>query len=110
MSSENEHGEAVAVVLDEGSQLSLRELCIACALSAEQVMALMEEGVIEPQQIGSQQTGEPLRFSGVCVRKVRRVVRLERDLGVNHAGAALALELLEEIEQLRARVRRLERR
>lgn len=105
MTPEHEHAEAVAVVLDEGSQLTLRELCIACALSAEQVMALMDEGVIEPQAIEG-----ALTFSGVCVRKVRRVVRLERDLGVNHAGAALALELLEEIEQLRARIRRLERR
>ncbi|WP_078083572.1 chaperone modulator CbpM [Microbulbifer mangrovi] len=105
MASSNEHAEAVAVILDEGSQLTLRELCIACALSAEQVMALMDEGVIEPQP-----AGDSLMFSGVCVRKVRRVVRLERDLGVNHAGAALALELLEEIEQLRARLRRLERR
>ncbi|QKX15588.1 chaperone modulator CbpM [Microbulbifer sp. YPW1] len=105
MTPEHEQAEAVAVVLDEGSQLTLRELCIACALSAEQVMALMDEGVIEPQAIEG-----ALTFSGVCVRKVRRVVRLERDLGVNHAGAALALELLEEIEQLRARIRRLERR
>lgn len=105
MTPEHEQAEAVAVVLDEGSQLTLRELCIACALAAEQVMALMDEGVIEPQAIEG-----ALTFSGVCVRKVRRVVRLERDLGVNHAGAALALELLEEIEQLRARIRRLERR
>ena len=102
MSSENEHS---AILLDENSQLTLRELCIACALTAEQVMALMEEGVIEPHV-----ATEPMIFSGVCVRRVRRVVRLERDLGVNHAGAALALELLEEIEQLRARIRRLERR
>ncbi|WP_299591571.1 chaperone modulator CbpM [uncultured Microbulbifer sp.] len=97
--------ESTAVILDENSQLTLRELCIACALSAEQVMALMEEGVIEPHR-----ATDPMKFSGVCVRRVRRVVHLERDLGVNHAGAALALELLEEIEQLRARIRRLERR
>ncbi|MBB5212042.1 chaperone modulator CbpM [Microbulbifer hydrolyticus] len=105
MPPENEYTETTAVILDENSQLTLRELCIACALSAEQIMALMEEGVIEPH--GST---DPLRFSGICVQRVRRVVRLERDLGVNHAGAALALELLEEIEQLRARIRRLERR
>ena len=105
MPSENEHSGQTAVVLDESSILTLRELCVACSLSAEQVMALMDEGVIEPHP-GS----GALVFSGVCVRRVRRVVRLEQDLGVNHAGAALALELLEEIEQLRARIHRLERR
>jgi chaperone modulatory protein CbpM len=31
--------------------------------------------------------------------------RLQRDLGVNLAGAALALELLQEIEALRARLK-----
>ncbi|MBN8430909.1 MerR family transcriptional regulator [Microbulbifer salipaludis] len=104
MPTEYEPSEA-AVILDEDSLLTLRELCIACSLSAEQVMALMDEGVIEPHR-----ASRSLAFSGVCVRRVRRVVRLEQDLGVNHAGAALALELLEEIEQLRARIRRLERR
>jgi chaperone modulatory protein CbpM len=38
---------------------------------------------------------------------VRFVVRVERDLGVNVAGAALALDLLEELEGLRERIERL---
>jgi chaperone modulatory protein CbpM len=33
-------------------------------------------------------------------------VHLQRDLGVNLAGAALALELLDRIEHLRAQLRR----
>ena len=33
--------------------------------------------------------------------------RLQRDLGLNLAGAALALELLEEIDALRARLQAL---
>jgi chaperone modulatory protein CbpM len=32
---------------------------------------------------------------------VQRVLRLQHDFGVNLAGAALALDLLEEIERLR---------
>ncbi|WP_105104429.1 chaperone modulator CbpM [Microbulbifer pacificus] len=95
---------AAAVVLDEDSRVTLRELCNACALTAEQVMMLVDEGVIDAQS-----TSGTLVFSGISVCRVRKVVRMERDLGVNHAGAALALELLEEIEQLRARIRRLER-
>lgn len=45
---------------------------------------------------------------GISVRRVRCAQRLEQDLGVNIAGAALALELLEELERLRARLHRLE--
>ena len=41
------------------------------------------------------------RFSGAQLRRARIALRLERDLGVNAAGVALALELLEELEQLR---------
>ncbi len=48
------------------------------------------------------------RFPGVSVRRVRTVVRLQRDLGVNVAGAALAIELLDEINALRARLEALE--
>jgi chaperone modulatory protein CbpM len=33
-------------------------------------------------------------------------VHLQRDLGLNLAGAALALELLDQIENLRAQLRR----
>jgi chaperone modulatory protein CbpM len=91
-------------VLEEEIELSLVDLCRACQLPAEQVFELVEEGVIEP--LGR----DPAhwRFRGVSVRRVRRVRRLEQDLGVNLAGAALALDLLEELERLRVRLRRFE--
>ncbi|WP_299584860.1 chaperone modulator CbpM [uncultured Microbulbifer sp.] len=93
------------VLLDEESELSLSELCRACGVPAERIIALVEEGVIEPRQRESQ-----WHFSGICVRRVRRAYTLERDLGVNLAGAALAIELLEEIERLQAHLARLEQR
>ena len=91
-------------VVEEDVELTLVELCQACQMEAEQVFDLVEQGVIEP--LGH----DPARwrFRGVSMRRVRLVQRLERDLGVNVAGAALALDLLEELERLRARLRRLE--
>jgi len=47
---------------------------------------------------------ERWRFPGMQLRRARVAVRLQRDLGVNTAGAALALQLLDEIEALRARL------
>jgi chaperone modulatory protein CbpM len=41
---------------------------------------------------------------------VHGALRLKRDLGVNIAGAALAIDLLEELEELRARLQRFEER
>ncbi|MBB3061103.1 chaperone modulator CbpM [Microbulbifer rhizosphaerae] len=96
--------EISGALLDECYELTLSELCRACELPAEEVLALVEEGVIEPLGQGRTQW----RFSGICVRRVRRVRNLKRDLGVNLPGAALAIELLEEIEHLQAQLRRFE--
>ena len=89
-------------VLDETLELSLAELCQACRISTEEVIKLVEEGIVEPRG----RTATDWRFQGVYVHRVYRAVRLHRDLGVNWPGAALALDLLEEIEALRARLKR----
>lgn len=91
-------------VLEEEVELTLVELCRACQMPADEAFDLVEQGVIEP--LGR----DPARwrFRGISVRRVRLVQRLERDLGVNVAGAALALDLLDELEHLRARLRRFE--
>jgi chaperone modulatory protein CbpM len=90
-------------VLEEEVELTLVELCRACRVPAERVLELVDEGVVEPL---GRDPGR-WRFRGVSVRRVRCALRLERDLGVNLAGAALALDLLEQLEAVRARLRRL---
>jgi chaperone modulatory protein CbpM len=92
-------------ILEEETELTLVQLCRTCNMSAEQVLELVEYGVIEPS--GREPT--KWRFHGVSIRRVRCAQRLERDLGVNPAGAALALELLDELTELRTRLQRLER-
>jgi chaperone modulatory protein CbpM len=92
-------------VLEEEVELTLNELCRACRLPAERVYELVDEGIIEP--VGRDPGG--WRFRGVSLHRVQIVLRLQRDLGVNLAGAALVLDLLEELEQLRARLERLNR-
>jgi chaperone modulatory protein CbpM len=39
------------------------------------------------------------------VVRVRSALRLQRDLGVNLAGIALALDLMEELEDLRSQLK-----
>lgn len=90
-------------VLEDDVELTLGELCRACQVPAEWVFELVEEGVVEP--LGR----DPLRwrFRGISLRRASCALHLQRDLGVNVAGAALAVELLDELALMRARLQRL---
>ena len=90
-----------ATILEEQVGLSLSEVSRACAVHAEMIVELVNEGVLVPDG------REPhrWRFTGVHVRRATVALRLQRDLGLNLAGAALALELLDEVEALRAQLR-----
>jgi chaperone modulatory protein CbpM len=79
-------------------ELTLVEISELCAVEVTVIVALVDEGVLEPR-------GPPgeWRFPGEALRRATQAVRLQRDLGLNTAGVALALELLDEIAALRAR-------
>ncbi len=93
-------------LLDESIELTLAELCRVCQLPAERIFEFVDEGIVEPRG----RDPARWRFHSISIRRVRRAQRLKRDLGVNTPGVALALELLEELEQLRARLAHLEGR
>jgi chaperone modulatory protein CbpM len=99
---ETESITLVGKILEEEVELSLADLCRASQLPAERVIEWVHEGVVEP--VG--RNPESWSFRGVSLRRIRCARRLEEDLGVNTAGIALALDLLDEIERLRARLGR----
>ncbi|MET0280316.1 MAG: chaperone modulator CbpM [Steroidobacteraceae bacterium] len=80
-------------IVEDDAELGLDELCAICAVERQWVMELVEHGVIESRTT-------QLRFSSNALGRVRIALRLQRDLGVNPAGAALALELMARIEEL----------
>ncbi len=111
-------------VVEEQIEFTLVELSRAVGADEEQVTALIVEGVIEP--IAPSDTGEAprgrrtipasllaaraqWRFSGAALRRARLATKLARDLEVNPPGVALALDLIDEIDALRARLHRLGR-
>jgi hypothetical protein len=49
---------------------------------------------------------EPAPFRCDAAARLARAARLRRDLGLNYAGAVLACELLERIDELEWRARR----
>ncbi len=89
------------MLLDEQNEISLEELMQACSCDIEWVIELVNEGILEPIDKDSQQWC----FSGVSLLRAHTTMRLQKDLGVNLAGAALALDLMLEIETLRARIK-----
>jgi chaperone modulatory protein CbpM len=91
-------GSAVA----EEIQLSLSELCQACHVSEEHIIAWVDEGALEA--IGN--APPEWRFTGPALRRGKLAVWLALDLEINLPGVALALDLLEEIATLQAQLQR----
>jgi len=93
-------------LLDESVVFTLREMCNACGVHAELVIEMVEEGVLQPRGAAP----EEWRFAGDALIRAQKALRLTRDLRVNWPGAALALDLIEELERLRREQRMLRRR
>lgn len=72
--------------------LSLPDLCRFCQVDQAWVIELVEHGVLEPR--GSRIAH--WHFHGVNIVRAKKASRLRRDLGINAAGVAMVLELLEE--------------
>lgn len=90
-----------AEILEEAREITLAELTRACRVHADWVIELVEEGVIEP--VGPQ--GPQWRFASTTIVRIQKAQRLQRDLGVNLPGIALALQLLDRIDALEQRLR-----
>ena len=83
-------------VLEEFDMITLDDLCRSCTIEVETVTLLVAEGILDP--VGSD--AEHWQFTVASLRRVKTAIHLQRDLGVNLAGAALALELLDRIAEL----------
>lgn len=94
-------------IVIEQQTLSLAELCQSCSLPAEQLLLMINHGIIEP--IDSSIPSSHWQFTGDSLIRVQTALRLQRDLDINLAGAVLAVELLDEIKELRQLVEFLKR-
>lgn len=92
-------------LVDRDTLYTLHELCRSSGAHAELVVEMVEVGLLEPQG------RDPIewRFPSYAIARIHSTLRLRHDLDVNLSGAALALELMDEVRHLRARVRMLER-
>ena len=89
-------------IVNEEMEFTLVELCRVSGASQDEVTLWVAEGAFEPD--GARP--EEWRFSGTALRRVRTAHRLAHDLEINPPGIALVLDLLDEIDSLRAHPRR----
>ena len=76
--------------------LTAGELATAAGLSVARLAQLVRLGLVEASPPGSS------TFTAATAARLRRMLRLRADLGVNLVGAAIVVDLLERLEGLEA--------
>ena len=84
-------------IFEESAILTVKELSRIFAVDERHIVEFVQEGVLEVVEIDTTEW----HFTGAALRRARLALRLERDLELNLAGVALALELMDELEHLR---------
>ena len=84
-------------------QLDMERFCEEAGIPATYVIEIVEHGIIEPQG----RTPDVWRFEDYGLAIAQRATKLHHDLEMEWEGVALALDLIEEVQQLRAENQRL---
>jgi len=82
-------------IIDHNERIELAEFRRLCRISEDFLVELIDEGIIEPEIDSNVQF-----LRAIHLHRVKKANRLNQELGVNVAGIALILELLERIEYL----------
>ncbi len=93
--------ELIGALLEDAC-LTLEQLCSACAVSIEWVSSHVLEGRLHPPGDNPSQW----RFGSRDLWRVRQLRSLEIAFGAEPELAALVADLLEELDNLRAQLRR----
>jgi DNA-binding transcriptional MerR regulator len=82
-------------------RLSADELAAAAGIAHTTLVRLVRLGLLDPLDPGGRE------FEADAAARLRRMLRLRRDLGVNFTGAAVIVDLLERCERLESELARL---
>lgn len=103
MPADGHMGVAVGLLIGTEA-LPLDEACRCCAMSREEALALIAEGIAAPLDAAADPAHWRLEASQLA--RLRRARRLQRAFELDVAAVALVLDLLEEIDRLRAELPR----
>src|ERR1041384_6724581 len=90
--------EFALITIETESNIDIQEFCQICHITPELVLELVEYGVLIPKDMRH----KTWYFDVQDLKRVRKLLRLQQDLEVNLAGAALALDLIQQIGELKA--------
>ena len=91
---------------DEDACLTLEQLCSVCALERDWLVVRVQDGLV-PVTGADAGTSQPeWRFTTTTLARVRRMREIERSYDAAPELAALVADMLEEMDALRARLRR----
>jgi len=91
---------AVAVRPRVEVTLTAGQLATAAGVSRARLAQLVRLGIVETSSPGAS------TFTAASAARLRRMLRLRADLGVNLVGAAIVVDLLERLEHLEAALMR----
>jgi chaperone modulatory protein CbpM len=100
MTNDREGHILAGTIVDETTEVTLDELTTFCSVRREQIIALVEEGVLAPKGGDS----NDWRFAGHSLRRAAKAIRLQQDLEIDLAALGLVLDLLEQIDRLRGQL------
>src|SRR5687767_1892353 len=84
--------------------LSAEELAAAGEISPRRLTRLVRLGLLDPV------AADTSRFTIATVARLRRMLRMQSDLGVNLVGAAIILDLMDRLERAQQELAPLRRR
>ena len=91
---------------DETDHLTLEQLCSVCALERDWLVVRVREGLIPAGGDADTRSSHTWRFTTATLTRVRRMREIERSYEAAPELAALVADMLEQMDELRARLRR----
>ena len=89
----------------KNSLITPEELCEICNITMNVLEEFISYEIIHPRLSSNKQ----ILFELKDLQRIKTALRLQHDLELNLAGVALVLDLLDEIDELRERMKFLER-
>ena len=94
-----------AIIIDETKTFSIQELSTSSQVEVSLIVEMVDYGLLEPEGAAQHEWV----FSANDLKRSQKALHLKEDLEVNFPGIALALDLLDELQELRQKLDQLER-